>query len=157
METVLLVLVLILTLIFCIMWVSFFLCCLRTEEQICHFLGGWGQRRVPGSAVGRGSRLVIGWWQRPHLPAEAGQPGSAHADGEMFRHWSELFRFCCILIQTATKKFDHFLCFSKFLRLFFVKFVCTSETDSLTAQTDEDRTSEPLKEESAPNYQLVIN
>lgn len=77
---------------------------LRLEEQISHLLGGWGQRWVPGPAVGRGSRLVIGRWQRSHLPAEAWQLGSAHAYGEILKHWLELSSFFSISIQPATKE-----------------------------------------------------
>lgn len=66
----------------------FLLLCLRPEERLRCVLGGRSQRWIPGLVTGRGSGMATGGRERPHLPAEAGQLGSAHAYSESLKHSS---------------------------------------------------------------------
>lgn len=58
---------------------------LRSEERVGRVLAGRSQRRVPGPAAGRGPGMAAGRRERPHLPAETRQLGSAHSYGETVR------------------------------------------------------------------------
>ncbi len=67
----------------------FFLLSLRSAERLGCLLGGRSQRWIPGLAIERGSRMAVGRRERPHLPTEAWQRGSAHAYGEPLKHTAD--------------------------------------------------------------------